>query len=73
MTLRNPLMLSALAGGFSLTAPPRGAGAATQLDVTRGPRDVFLDANRVHSDAEFAFARASWRVAADLPLEEHRP
>lgn len=57
-----------------LVADRYEAGAATQLDVTQAQRDAFLaDASRIQADAELAFARAALRVAADLPLEEHRP
>ncbi len=49
------------------------AGAATQLDVTQAQRDAFLaDVSRIQADAELAFARASLRVAADLPLQEQK-
>ncbi len=39
--------------------------------MTQAQRDALLaDVSRIQADAELAFARASLRVAADLPLEE---
>jgi outer membrane protein TolC len=49
------------------------AGAATQLDVTQAQRDLFLaEASRVQADADLAFARASLRIAAGLPVAAKR-
>lgn len=50
------------------------AGVATQLDVTQAQRDAFLAAaSRIQADADLAFARASLRLAAGVPVSDKRP
>jgi outer membrane protein len=50
------------------------AGVATQLDVTQAQRDAFLaTAARIQADADLAFARASLRLAAGVPVSDRRP
>lgn len=50
------------------------AGVATQLDVTQAQRDAFLaSAARIQADADLAFARASLRLAAGVPVSDRRP
>jgi outer membrane protein TolC len=51
-----------------------GAGVATQLDVTQAQRDAFLaNAAKIQADADLAFARASLRLAAGIPVSDRRP
>ncbi len=51
-----------------------GAGVATQLDVTQAQRDAFLaSAAKIQADADLAFARASLRLAAGIPVSDRRP
>jgi outer membrane protein TolC len=50
------------------------AGVATQLDVTQAQRDAFLaTAAKIQADADLAFARASLRLAAGVPVSDKRP
>jgi outer membrane protein len=50
------------------------AGVATQLDVTQAQRDAFLaTAAKIQADADLAFARASLRLAAGVPVSDRRP
>lgn len=50
------------------------AGVATQLDVTQAQRDAFLaSAAKIQADADLAFARASLRLAAGVPVSDRRP
>ncbi len=50
------------------------AGVATQLDVTQAQRDAFLaSAAKIQADADLAFARASLRLAAGVPISDKRP
>ena len=50
------------------------AGVATQLDVTQAQRDAFLaSAAKIQADADLAFARASLRLAAGIPVSDKRP
>jgi outer membrane protein TolC len=50
------------------------AGVATQLDVTQAQRDAFLaSAAKIQADADLAFARASLRLAAGVPVSDKRP
>jgi outer membrane protein TolC len=49
-------------------------GAATQLDVTEAQRDAFLaTASQIQADSDLAFARASLRLAAGVPLSAEAP
>jgi outer membrane protein TolC len=49
-------------------------GAATQLDVTEAQRDAFLaTASQIQADSDLAFARASLRLAAGVPLSAESP
>lgn len=58
----------------SLSLDRYGAGVATQLDVTQAQRDAFLaSAAKIQADADLAFARASLRLAAGVPVSDRRP
>ncbi len=58
----------------ALSADRYSAGVATQLDVTQAQRDAFLaSAAKIQADADLAFARASLRLAAGIPVSDKRP
>lgn len=58
----------------SLSEDRYKAGVATQLDVTQAQRDAFLaSAAKIQADADLAFARASLRLAAGIPVSDKRP
>lgn len=58
----------------SLSMDRYSAGVATQLDVTQAQRDAFLaTAAKIQADADLAFARASLRLAAGVPVSDRRP
>lgn len=58
----------------SLSEDRYQAGVATQLDVTQAQRDAFLaSAAKIQADADLAFARASLRLAAGVPVSDVRP
>ncbi len=58
----------------TLSSDRYAAGVATQLDVTQAQRDAFLAvAAKIQADADLAFARASLRLAAGVPLTDRRP
>jgi outer membrane protein TolC len=64
---------SAAARAARLSADRYAAGVATQLDVTQAQRDAFLAAAaKIQADADLAFARASLRLAAGVPLSDKR-
>lgn len=66
--------VSAAARAASLARDRYGAGAATQLDVLQADREAFLaGANKIQSDADLAFARATLRLAAGLPVSRRSP
>jgi outer membrane protein TolC len=65
---------SAAAHAATLSADRYAAGVATQLDVTQAQRDAFLATSaKIQADADLAFARASLRLAADVPVSDRRP
>jgi len=65
---------SAAARAASLAADRYSAGVATQLDVTQAQHDAFLAAAaKIQADADLAFARASLRLAAGVPVSDKRP
>jgi outer membrane protein TolC len=65
---------SAAARAAALSADRYAAGVATQLDVTQAQRDAFLaSAARIQADTDLAFARASLRLAAGVPVSDKRP
>jgi outer membrane protein TolC len=58
----------------ALSSDRYAAGVATQLDVTQAQRDAFLAvAAKIQADADLAFARASLRLAAGVPITDKRP
>ena len=64
----------AAARAASLSSDRYAAGVATQLDVTQAQRDAFLaSAAKIQADADLAFARASLRLAAGVPVSDKRP
>jgi outer membrane protein TolC len=65
---------SAATRAASLSSDRYTAGVATQLDVTQAQRDAFLaTASKIQADADLAFARASLRLAAGVPVTDKRP
>jgi outer membrane protein TolC len=65
---------SAATRAAALSSDRYAAGVATQLDVTQAQRDAFLaDAAKIQADADLAFARASLRLAAGVPVTDKRP
>lgn len=65
---------TAAARAAALSADRYSAGVATQLDVTQAQRDAFLaSAAKIQADADLAFARASLRLAAGVPVSDKRP
>jgi outer membrane protein TolC len=65
---------SAAARAALLSADRYTAGVAMQLDVTEAQRDAFLAAAaKIQADADLAFARASLRLAAGVPVSDKRP
>ncbi len=65
---------SAATRAASLSSDRYAAGVATQLDVTQAQRDAFLAvAAKIQADADLAFARASLRLAAGVPVADKRP
>jgi outer membrane protein TolC len=65
---------SAATRAAALSSDRYAAGVATQLDVTQAQRDAFLAAAaKIQADADLAFARASLRLAAGVPVTDKRP
>jgi len=65
---------SAATRAATLSSDRYAAGVATQLDVTQAQRDAFLaSAAKIQADADLAFARASLRLAAGVPVSDKRP
>jgi multidrug efflux system outer membrane protein len=65
---------AAAARAATLSMDRYGAGVATQLDVTQAQRDAFLAAAaKIQADADLAFARASLRLSAGVPVSDTRP
>jgi outer membrane protein TolC len=65
---------SAATRAAALSSDRYAAGVATQLDVTQAQRDAFLAvAAKIQADADLAFARASLRLAAGVPITDKRP